>query len=97
MEYGRHGVLLAWGQGNQPSNSSARKMAAGTSTVDPFPFFSNELIRAARRQGPKVGRNLEMNVPAELVFDTVARYMVLIGIADERWKISAARNWPASI
>ena len=67
-------------------------MAAGTSTVDPFPFFSNESIRAARRHGPKIDRNLEMNVPAELVFDTVARYMVLIGIADERWKISAARN-----
>jgi hypothetical protein len=27
-----------------------------------------------------------------LVFDKVAAYILLIGIADERWKISAARN-----
>ncbi|WP_156387032.1 MULTISPECIES: hypothetical protein [unclassified Rhizobium] len=61
-----------------------------------YPLAMNQ-FRLPGDKDRRFARNPEMNMPAELVFDTVGLYMVLIGIADERWKISAARNWPASL
>lgn len=67
-------------------------MAAGTRTVDPFPSFGNTSflwLEGVKQRLPAVRKQA---CRMKLVFDTVAAYISFIGIADERWKISAARN-----